>query len=392
MLSGIVAGSHEIKGIKGDFVGIKRVMVVADDLLREKIIIDQDKAGGLKVYSNPVNADIYIDGKLYGKTPKIIKNLIVGDHLVVLKKSKDLIYEQIVNVEYNKFAKIDCELKRYGALQLTSNPRLASIYINDQYKGKTNSSVLLFPTEKIKVGIKLKNYVKWEKVISLKEGEIKKIEVDLQREQGTIRFSSYPNGAELTVNNEKYEMKKSKIKLPVGFSNDIKISCPGYLDKKWKDVEVVADRTLMFDASLEKKTRGFALTRSVFVPGWGQGYQGKEIRAWLYGLSFFGTLGGGLYFTKEYNDAVIDYNEARNQYEQAADVEDIEKFRTEMTAQYDNINELEKKRNNLYIAAGAVWLWNIIDVLFLPPAWEGKVKASAYMNKDKVFARIGFEF
>ncbi len=388
MISDIIAGSHEIKVIKGEYVGLKLVTVIANGLVQENIVLDKNKTGGLKVYSEQIGAIIYINGKVYGKTPKIIKNLPIGDYKMVLKILPDLVYEQKVDIEYNKFTKIDCKLKKHATLQILSEPTSADILLDDMPIGITPMPYNFYPRDNIKISIKIKNYIEWKKNISLEEGEKRKIEVKLKREKGTLRFSSYLKGSILILNEKNYKMDRNELTLPVGFYS-LEISYPGYLSKEW-DVQVRVGETTMIDASLEKKTKEGAFTRSFFIPGWGQGYQGKNKRAWLYSLSFMGTVGGSLYFTKQYNEAVIDYNDLREQYEKATD--DIDELRNKMIAKYDDVNSLETTRNIFYISAGAIWLWNIVDVLFLPPAWEKKIELSAAPINNGIMLGMAYKW
>ena len=55
----------------------------------EIITLDAPKpiSGGLEVNSSPMEANIYIDGKLYGQTPNYINEVLVGSHELKLEKS-----------------------------------------------------------------------------------------------------------------------------------------------------------------------------------------------------------------------------------------------------------------------------------------------------------------
>ena len=64
----------------------KRINTAVGQTIVENIAALDPIVGKLDINSNPINADVYIDGKRYGKTPDILQNLIIGQHNLSLKK------------------------------------------------------------------------------------------------------------------------------------------------------------------------------------------------------------------------------------------------------------------------------------------------------------------
>ena len=64
----------------------KKINTTVGQTLVENIAALDPIVGKLDINSNPINADVYIDGRRYGKTPDIIQNLIIGQHSLSLKK------------------------------------------------------------------------------------------------------------------------------------------------------------------------------------------------------------------------------------------------------------------------------------------------------------------
>ena len=54
--------------------------------------------GSLNVESTPIGATIYIDGKVVGKTPKSINEILVGKHEITLTKEGFVVYTETVNI------------------------------------------------------------------------------------------------------------------------------------------------------------------------------------------------------------------------------------------------------------------------------------------------------
>ncbi|MCI7662618.1 MAG: SUMF1/EgtB/PvdO family nonheme iron enzyme, partial [Bacteroidales bacterium] len=63
-----------------------KINTTVGQTLVENIAALDPIVGKLDINSNPINADVYIDGRRYGKTPDIIQNLIIGQHSLSLKK------------------------------------------------------------------------------------------------------------------------------------------------------------------------------------------------------------------------------------------------------------------------------------------------------------------
>ena len=76
----------------------------------------------------------------------------------------------------------------------------------------------------------------------------------------------------------------------------------------------------------------------------------------------------------------------------ATDEDDILHLAKEMESAYDNINSTESMRNIFYGVTVGVYLWNIIDAAFLPPAWHNKTRFSATPMKDGVMLGINLEW
>ncbi|RMF59683.1 MAG: hypothetical protein D6746_07920 [Bacteroidetes bacterium] len=101
--------------------------------------------------------------------------------------------------------------------------------------------------------------------------------------------------------------------------------------------------------------RPAAALRSFVLPGWGQLYKGDRTKGWLlmagWGVAVTGTL-----------VAHVRRNQARDAYLAERDPDRI-------TDRYDTFNTWHKARNNLALAASALWVLSYLDALvFRPPA------------------------
>ena len=132
--------------------------------------------------------------------------------------------------------------------------------------------------------------------------------------------------------------------------------------------------------------------RSILLPGWGQAYQEKSVQTWLYPILVAGGIGGSYLMVNNYNTAVDDYNKTRDEYLAAFSDEDINRTRAAMDKAYDDVESKESTRNIMFIATGAIWLWNVLDTMILPTGYKNNVKLSANSYKNKVLAGVSIIF
>jgi len=456
-LRGVTIGNHEIMVIKDDKISSKSVKVKINDIVYEDLQLAKG-SGSLRIYSDPPEAEVFLNGQLRGRTPLIIKDLNIGEQLIKFKKQGYADFEKRVDITFSKTANVDVKLPRLaqisfestpsaasivingkvhgqtpkiinnirsgehnitlkkegyveytktinavpdkilnvkgtlvqmGFLNITSQPPNVAVFTNGEIKGTTPIKIPVHPNKDIKLKLSKSNYANWEKSITLKEGQTESITAKLTHLAGILKLNGYPKGSTLTLNEKVYSLNKDEINLPVG-NYDLKINKPGYNGKSFS-IGIESGKTKTLNASLKQKTTGSALTRSLFIPGWGQMYQGKTNRSVVYGLIFIGGVTGSLVYTNNYNTAVSNYNDIRDEYLSAFTDTEINSLRQEMDTAYDDIGTKESMRNIFYMAAGAMWAINILDALILPPTWSKNVSVSARQDKNAVYAGISID-
>lgn len=455
-LQDIQAGEHFIKLVKGKYIGTKTVKVKANDLVTANIEL-QTATGNIKIYSDPPEATIFVDGEEYGLTPKILRNISIGEHQVRLKLKGYAEYRTNTTVKYNTTTSVNAQLKRLGILSVTSVPSKAKLYILDVYFGDTPARATdmdsgryvirlskegYVPLEKeitiqygkttslnirlqkfahlkvqsapseayvfvngkqegqtpfdfkiapgiVKLTLKKKLYQDWQQTVILHDGENKTINVKMKPEQGGVVFENVQPGALIWLKNEKGQkisVPKNRLRLAAG-NYQVFISKAGFLDKTMP-LFVTPGKTKTLDASLQAKTRGTAIFRSILFPGLGQLYQDKKGRGFLFGVSFAASVGASYLLTHSYNQKVDQYNDLHNQYEKAVEASKLVSLRHQMNKKYDEINQAEKMRNLFYAAAGGLWLLNVLDAAILPPGWHHSTHISARLSGNTVTAGL----
>ena len=138
-------GIYNIEAQLNNHIPVKQQIVLEAGETKELIIKPQPVCGSLDVITEPIEASVEIDGKVYGKTPITINNLTIGSHkLKIGKQGYDTLIKSVticqdsnkmINEVLSKGLKISID--SYGESQL---------YIDNKYIGKTPCSIRLFGT------------------------------------------------------------------------------------------------------------------------------------------------------------------------------------------------------------------------------------------------------
>jgi len=209
----------------------------------------------------------------------------------------------------------------------------------------------------------------------------------LEFKRGLVELLGLTPGASVFIDGKKTNGNVKRFKLPVG-EHTILLKRSGYKTSK-SSVIIKPDKTETLNAALQPKGRGAAVLRSLFIPGLGQAYQEKSARTVIYPLIFAGAAAGSYFIgVKGYDKAVDDYNMAREQYKKAFNPGDINSLREEMHQAYDNIGSKETTRNALFAATAAIWLWNVIDAMILPPGYKTDLSLSAKSQNQQTMVGV----
>lgn len=197
-LRDIESGEHLVKVVKGDFVGSKVINVQANAIPEASITLGKAK-GGLKVYSTPAEAQIFIGDQFYGNTPKIINNISAGDQLITLKKSGYLDVKKRVTVTGEQFITVEGDLTKPASLYISSVPSKASVNISGQKMGETPLGLTDLYPEKVYVEVSFPGYQTERRYVELREAFSTNERFELKK-LPSVNIDSNPTGARVYIN------------------------------------------------------------------------------------------------------------------------------------------------------------------------------------------------
>jgi hypothetical protein len=124
------------------------------------------KYGKLDVNTEPYNARIILDGKDFGKTPKVIHDLLVGEYKMTVKKDGYFREERTVTVRADETTGIDLELSDKIEVTFDTRPSGARLFVDGSFKGTTPVTVAL-PKERVDVDLRKGGYRDESQTISV---------------------------------------------------------------------------------------------------------------------------------------------------------------------------------------------------------------------------------
>ncbi|MFA5859282.1 MAG: PEGA domain-containing protein [Elusimicrobiota bacterium] len=191
----LALGEHTVKAEYGVeyFPQEQRVSVVFNSE-NEVVLQLREKPGAVYVESTPNGAKVYIDNKYYADTPRKIPDISAGVHTVKVLLNDYKEYTETTEVKGGKTVCITSTLefdkrtivsvnhgeeKSIAGISVTSTPKDAKVYIDDQYRATTPCIITDIPLGIHNIRVVRNGYGEFTKPVELKHGEILKVVADL---------------------------------------------------------------------------------------------------------------------------------------------------------------------------------------------------------------------
>jgi hypothetical protein len=156
--------SFVARKVKYSDVSVERKITKNEQLTLN--LTPKPKYGKLDINSEPYNARIILNGKDYGRTPKVIHDLLVGDYKLVVKKEGYFREERTVKVRAKKTTGIDLELSDKIEVTFNTQPSGARLIVDGSFEGTTPVTVDL-PKKEVHIVLRKGGYRDESETISV---------------------------------------------------------------------------------------------------------------------------------------------------------------------------------------------------------------------------------
>ena len=200
----LLSGDYDITATADGYYPLIESITVDDAASQDVGVQLLPLPGNLAVISDLEDIQVTIDDQPAGTVPGTIKAISPGVRKMVFSKYRYFPLQQEIAIEgRDRTQSVDISLRpAWGAMQLTSEPTAAQVYIDDRLVGQTPLS-----TEVLETGSQLKlvlaGYKTYQQEILVKAGtSVTHPPIKLIVADGLLQLSSTPSGASITVNNE----------------------------------------------------------------------------------------------------------------------------------------------------------------------------------------------
>lgn len=184
----------------------------------------------LVVDSRPAGAEVYLDGRMSGRTPVSLQ-VNPGRHEVELRLAGYQPYRVTLNPRPGERVQVFAQLvpeARQGTLAVTSSPSGAEVYVEGTLRGRTPLSLSL-PEGRYAVELRAPGYEPYQATVQVRRGETTRLDVRLNpvSRTGILLLESSPTGAEAYVNGTLRGRTPLRLVLEEG-TYQVELKAPGY--------------------------------------------------------------------------------------------------------------------------------------------------------------------
>ena len=242
------AGEHKIYVEKGDLSALTIERVEANVVKKVNLTLGF-ATGSVNVFSDPIEADVLLDGKKAGVTPLTIEDLKTGEHTLEVKIPDYVQFIEKIVIKKNQTEQVVAHLKKMPFLSLFSDPINAKVIVDGQQIGYTPIVKYMLEPGIHSIDILKSDYEKYSTTVELEPGGETEITPSLIRKMGGLEIKTFPPGADIFLNDElKGKTPLTISKIPTGLYR-IKAKSNGYLSYE-KEIRVEHKKTLGFHFNL----------------------------------------------------------------------------------------------------------------------------------------------
>ena len=321
---------------------------------------DSTKEGGLSVSSVPADADVIVDGKMFGRTPVLIPNLAPGLRLLRVSRNGFCDFTDSVTVIGGTTIARTITLDSACGLVITSVPESAAVYVEHVFVGR---SPVRLTNEKAgwkSIQVMRLNHAPWEERVLLVPGAVLTVDAKLKSKFGTLSFDVFADDIEVVLDGKAVSKGSLADYMIPGGWHDIGARKAAGAEEVTESVYFFPGESVRWQARFDVPSRR-AFFWSIPVPGLGQVISGSLGK----GLLFMGGFVAACAFTYaqhlHFQSNVEDYNAAVARYHSTKDESLAKTYGDGLAAQYDRVKSVHKLIPIGIAAAAAIYAGSLVD-------------------------------
>lgn len=153
----------------------------------------------LRVVSDPLDAEIFLNGESYGMAPKIIRDVLVGSYELELRKPSFGIYRANVEVTEGQMNEVKGVLTMMGVISVNSSTPEAGVYLNGNYQGLAPVELTDLKPGNYKLEVRKAGFDTYEQSVQIEPATNEQFTVTLQEAASSVTVRSSPSDAKIYV-------------------------------------------------------------------------------------------------------------------------------------------------------------------------------------------------
>jgi hypothetical protein len=360
------AGKHIIEGILDKYhTESKELQINGGDESRTKFQLLPIQ-GNISVMVDPPETEITLDDKYTGLSPKIISQILVGTHEIVLSKKGYSTIKKTIEVTENQTVAVNDTLELGRLIRINSSCSGFDVIFDGIKKGITPVEIVAQDGKHL-IQLKKKYYSNMDFEIYINPQQTDFI-LSPKRDTTLFSIKTEPKAAnyQFILNDPDFKNINSRGPLSGQYSGktpdaltikegqyQLLLSKKGYKNQD-ATLEITGDKAekFIFLEPQKFRTKSNALLLSAFWPGAGQSYIKRGSPHFLMGVAAYGCAGFAL---ERYVNALNIEDEYKNEQDGQQ--------RTDLKNSYDNSMQMSQY---LQIGALAIWGINMIWTAIMP--------------------------
>ncbi|MBI1925520.1 PEGA domain-containing protein [Candidatus Poribacteria bacterium] len=365
----VLTGEHTLRLSLDGYETIERSLTVHES--PEPIALTlKPSIGRIQINSTPAGASIHLKGEIMGLTPHTLE-LRPGEQTLELRLTAYRTALQTIQLQPGTNPPVTVQLERQrGTLRITSTPAEATIALNGERRDERTPAEFVLPPGEYTVAIEHENYEPYTETVTLADQAVQPIEATLPH-QTQLRVTSDPAGIDVDLGalGRHKTMHQAAVLLrdvsPGTYEATAKVK--GYQPLKQR-FEVTPHQYNTLAIQLSPKSRLDMAGSSLLLPGSGQYYGERYVSGTFFLLMEVGAIVSAIVAYQEYDQALVRYHRAEEQYRNAVMLSEIQDARQKLVKAHDAAERKLVFQQAAFGAIGGVWALNVLHAMIAGPA------------------------
>ncbi len=249
----LTQGKHKLKVTKSSHRTFsKEIDVISGKPFVEKVPNLEPIYGILNIDSNPFDADVYIDGKHYGKTPNQIQRILIGQHTLTLQKEGYKDINETIEIMEGKRLERKYDLVQSASIKISSNPDDVQVEIDGRNFGFTPANITTLDVGTHNLKLSKKGYKDVYDQFTVNTGVNSPLSYTLISADRYLQINSYPSEAAVYIDGKNRGYTPLTIKNEKPGTYKLKLEKYGY-EKFEKKITVSEDSYSGYNFDMKRK-------------------------------------------------------------------------------------------------------------------------------------------